>query len=111
MWLLIFIFMVVQSALRNRQTPEQQRKETTQIILNQVGIMLDYFKKTCGDYPTTKQGLDALKVKPADLNCPTYEPIRQDYILKDAWSHPLRYTSDGKHYRLEASHGLSKESS
>jgi hypothetical protein len=80
--------------------------------IDTISFVLRDFKNGCGRYPTTEEGLKALLWLPKDLKCPSFEEWTdaryKPYLLKDGWEIPLRYTSDGKNYLIEASHGISK---
>jgi hypothetical protein len=95
----IFLF----SIRPHRQGPS----ENTVIQLKQVDGVLEAFHRLCDIYPSTEQGLSALIEKPTSLYCPKYDSLLpRNAVLKDFWNEPLKYSSDGKKYRVEASHGL-----
>jgi hypothetical protein len=88
-------------------TPE----EMTEIRFNYTVSGLKEFKNMCGRYPLTEEGLDSLNKKPKNIQCQNYEKIFvRPYPDFDGWNITFRYISDGKSYRIEASHGLSKVS-
>jgi len=66
----------------------------TQIAL--LGSALDEFRLDTGRYPTTEEGLEALRVKPEGL-----EAWDGPYLPKpppmDAWGKPYQYKSPGDH--------------
>jgi Type II secretion system (T2SS), protein G len=72
---------------------------------------LEHFKKICGRYPTTEEGLSAFSKVPQNLKCrglqgKTY--IDTSVLLPkktDGYGQPIKYTSDGTTYRVQASHG------
>ena len=39
---------------------DQARVDGTKIQIRQLGVILDDFRRVCGRYPTTEEGLDAL---------------------------------------------------
>jgi Type II secretion system (T2SS), protein G len=80
----------------------------------QLGIIfsdLEAFRKACGRYPTTEEGLSALSNIPQKLTCRLHQG--QSYIDKSVWitnktdsyGQPIKYNSDGTTYRVQASHG------
>jgi general secretion pathway protein G len=57
---------------------------------------LGTYKLDTGTFPTTEQGLDALRVKPADMNQWNGPYMPQD-IPKDPWGHEYVYKYPGEH--------------
>ena len=57
---------------------------------------LGTYKLDTGLFPTTEQGLQALRVKPADVN-QWNGPYMPKDIPKDAWSHDFVYRFPGEH--------------
>jgi general secretion pathway protein G len=71
----------------------------TQIRL--LGGILDDFRRACGFYPTTDQGLDALVKKPsAGRECKNYDPegYVKGKVPKDGFDNEFGYESDGNKY-------------
>jgi general secretion pathway protein G len=72
----------------------KQKAAKAQIEL--FGTALDSFRLDAGRYPTTSEGLQALRVKPAGV-----ENWKGPYLPKeiplDPWGHPYRYRSPGEH--------------
>ncbi len=79
--------------------------------IDRISVVLKDFKNECGRYPTTEEGLKVLLWIPKDLKCPSFEEWTdaryKPYLLKDGWEIPFRYSSDGRTYHIEASHGIS----
>jgi hypothetical protein len=89
------------------------REEATMQRFNMIVPPLEDFKHDCGRYPTTEEGFRALMHGTKGPPCPEFEwswAGDKPEIFEDGWKMPLRYSSDGKGYRIEASHGLSKVS-
>lgn len=64
-------------------------------------ILTDYRRK-CGRYPTTDQGLDALVNNPGE-SCRRYPPngfIKDGKIPMDPWDNEFYYESDGRKYTI-----------
>jgi len=57
---------------------------------------LGAYKLDTGTFPTTEQGLQALRVKPADVNQWAGPYMPQD-IPKDPWGHDYQYKFPGDH--------------
>ena len=77
--------------------------QQTKIQFKQVSQQLEMYNSTCGNYPTTEQGLQALVQDPGKDVCPNWgpEPYLKD-IPKDAWKKPLIYESDGSSFVLKS---------
>ena len=82
---------------------DESRVSTTKIQMKQLMTVLDDFRRVCGFYPTTDQGLDALVHAPQGKECKGYDP--EGFVKKvphDAWDNDFTYTSDGNHYILKS---------
>ncbi|MFN8370857.1 MAG: type II secretion system major pseudopilin GspG [Bacteriovoracaceae bacterium] len=77
---------------------------SAKIQMNNLAERLKDFKRHCGNYPTTEQGLDALVEKPAGgTECPRYAPggyIEGGKVPQDPWDHDFYYESDGKDFNI-----------
>ncbi len=80
--------------------------DATKTQIRQLGVILDDFRRECGFYPSTEQGMDALVQKPtAGRECKNYDPegyIKGKKVPKDAWSNDFIYTSDGNKYEIKS---------
>ena len=79
--------------------------DATKIQIKQLGVILDDFKRECGFYPTTDQGLDALINKPAGRECKNYDPegyLKGKKLPKDGFGNDFIYESDGNKYMLKS---------
>jgi general secretion pathway protein G len=84
---------------------DQSRVDGTKIQIRQLGVVLDDFRRVCGRYPTTVEGLDALIKAPQSLNCKNYDPegfLKERKIPEDAWGRPFLYESDGNKYVVKS---------
>jgi general secretion pathway protein G len=93
---------------------DQSRVDGTKIQIRQLGVVLDDFRRVCGRYPTTAEGLDALIKAPQSLNCKNYDPegfLKDRKIPEDAWGRPFLYESDGNKYILKSLGSSGKEES
>ncbi|MFZ9595086.1 MAG: type II secretion system major pseudopilin GspG [Bdellovibrionia bacterium] len=80
---------------------DEARVTSTKIQIKQLATILADFRRVCGFYPTTEQGLDALVKKPAGRDCKNYDP--QGFVNKvpqDAWSRDFIYESDGNKFKI-----------
>lgn len=77
---------------------------STKIQMSSLDGRLKEFKRKCGFYPTTEQGLEALVTKPTGgRECKDYPPngfIEDNQIPKDPWDHDFVYESDGKTFNI-----------
>lgn len=82
---------------------EGNKTATVTQIRNLGTILLDY-KRKCGLYPTSDQGLDALIEKPTGgKECKRYPSngfIEGGKVPKDAWDQDFFYESDGRKYTI-----------
>jgi general secretion pathway protein G len=64
---------------------------------------LDEYRRICGMYPTTEQGLSALAAAPTSGRlCKNYgEPIIRR-VPKDAWDNDFIYSSDGQKFEIKS---------
>lgn len=79
----------------------KQKVNATKIQIKQLGVILDDFRRECGFYPTSEQGLDALVAKPGGRDCKNYMPggyIKDGKVPKDGFGNDFGYQSDGNKY-------------
>jgi general secretion pathway protein G len=84
---------------------DESRISGTKIQIRQLGVVLDDFRRVCGRYPTSNEGLEALIKAPAGLNCKNYDPegfLKEKKIPEDAWNRPFLYESDGNKYIIKS---------
>lgn len=86
--------------------------KSTRIQMSAVSQRLKEFRRKCGYYPTTDQGLEALVSKPTSgRECRDYPPsgfIDGDEVPRDPWDEDFVYTSDGKKFEI-SSYGQDRE--
>ncbi|MBI2378597.1 MAG: type II secretion system major pseudopilin GspG [Deltaproteobacteria bacterium] len=70
---------------------DQARIDTTKIQLQEIAKSLDIYKVKFNKYPTTQEGLPALKNPPKDG-----KPI-MEVIKKDGWENDFIYVCPGQH--------------
>jgi general secretion pathway protein G len=58
---------------------------------------LDLYKIDIGRYPTTQEGLSALKAKPPTADNWNGPYVKNTTSLNDPWGHPYNYVSPGRH--------------
>ena len=84
---------------------DESKVSSTKIQIRNLGLALDDFRRVCGFYPTTDQGLDALIKAPTGRECKGYDTegfVRGGKIPKDAWNDDFIYTSDGSKYVIKS---------
>ena len=59
------------------------------------GVALEQFKAENGFYPTSKDGLNVLVVKPTNASTNWHQLL--DKVYPDHWGHPYLYVFPGKH--------------
>jgi len=78
--------------------------ESTKIQMSSLADRLKEFRRHCGSYPTTEQGLNALIEKPAGgRDCKRYNPggyIEGGQLPKDPWDEDFIYESDGRKFNM-----------
>lgn len=84
---------------------QEGKVQTAKIQVKSIGDRLKEFRRDCGFFPTTDQGLDALLNKPegGGRECKRYSPtgyIDGGKIPVDPWDGEYIYESDGKAYTI-----------
>ncbi len=77
---------------------------SAKIQMNNLQARLQDFRRRCGFYPTTDQGLESLVSKPTSgRECRNYPPdgfIEGGRIPLDPWDNPYVYESDGREFNI-----------
>ncbi len=84
---------------------EEAKVSTTKNQIRQLMTVLDDFKRVCGYYPSTDQGLDALAHAPQGRECKNYPAegfISGGHIPKDGWNNDFLYESDGNKFVIRS---------
>ncbi len=80
------------------------RVKSARIQMNSFKARLQEFRRKCGAYPTSDQGLESLISKPSTgRECKNYPPngfIEGDSIPLDPWDNDYVYQSDGKTFDI-----------
>jgi general secretion pathway protein G len=86
------------------QSLEEGRVSSAKIQIGKLGEILRDYRRKCGGYPLTEQGLDALVAKPSGgKECKKYPPngfIESGKVPVDPWENDFEYESDGKRYEI-----------
>jgi len=98
----LLVVMVIIGLLAGIVAPQyftQLGKSNAKVAKAQIesfGQALDQYRLDVGGYPTTEQGLNALRAAPADL--PRWQgPYLKRDIPADPWGRAYLYTSPGQH--------------
>jgi len=75
---------------------DKARKTAARAQINAFMTALGSYKLDTGGYPTTEQGLQALRAKPENVNG-WQGPYTDKEIDNDPWGHPYLYRFPGEH--------------
>ena len=89
----LFVALVAPNVLKHG---DQARITAAKSQIQNFQTALGSYKLDTGTYPTAEQGLQALRVKPADLN-QWAGPYMPKDIPKDPWGHDYVYKYPGEH--------------
>jgi general secretion pathway protein G len=98
--LLVLVILVVLASLAVVAYGPIKRRADINSAKSQIGLFgtpLEMYQITVGIYPTTAQGLAALRTRPADLANPAKwdGPYLSSPIPLDPWGNPYRYSYPG----------------
>ncbi|MEA9357928.1 type II secretion system major pseudopilin GspG [Bacteriovorax sp. PP10] len=89
---------------RFMDTLNEGQVKSTKIQMNGLDARLKEFRRKCGFYPTTEQGLESLMTKPTGgRECKDYPAngfIDGESVPKDPWDNDFIYESDGKTFNI-----------
>ena len=77
--------------------------KSTKIQIGNLGKILKEYRRKCGMYPTTEQGLDALVSAPTSgKECKSYPPtgFLDGKIPRDPWDEEFIYESTGRDFTI-----------
>ena len=100
--LLVLVILVVIASLAVTAYGPIQRQANEKAARAQIGVFesaLGLFQVNIGDYPTTDQGLEALREAPSDLADPDKwaGPYLSKNVPADPWGQPYQYEYPGTH--------------
>ncbi len=98
--LLVLVILVVLASLAVMAYGPVQRRANIDAARSQIGLFqtpLDMYQLSIGVYPTTGQGLDALRSPPPDLANPAKwdGPYLDSPVPLDPWGFPYQYACPG----------------
>lgn len=82
---------------------QEGNQKAARIQIGNMGKVLKEYRRKCGMYPTTDQGLDALVTKPTGgRECRKYPPngFLDGKIPMDPWDTEFVYESDGRKFTI-----------
>jgi general secretion pathway protein G len=91
--LAMFATLVGQRLFRN---VERARQTTTKTQITEFETVLDLFRLDVGRYPTSEEGLQALRVQPAGVENWDGPYLRKE-VPMDQWGRPYVYRYPGQH--------------
>jgi general secretion pathway protein G len=89
----MFATIVGQRLFRN---VEKARQTTAKAQIGEFESVLDAYRLDVGRYPTTEEGLQALRVRPGNVERWDGPYLRKD-VPPDPWNRPYVYRSPGQH--------------
>ena len=89
----LFVALVAPNVLKHSDTA---RVTAARAQIHNFNTALGSYKLDTGTFPTTEQGLQALRVKPNDVN-QWAGPYMPQEIPDDPWGHPYVYKYPGEH--------------
>jgi general secretion pathway protein G len=89
----LFATLVGQRLFRN---VEKARQVAAKSQISEFEAVLDTYKLDIGRYPSTEEGLQALRTRPGNLQNWDGPYLRKDVPL-DPWGHPYVYRFPGQH--------------
>ncbi len=75
----------------------EAKQKTAKAQIELFGTALDSFRLDTGRYPTTSEGLQALRTQPSDVNKYWKGPYLPKEVPLDPWGNPYQYRSPGTH--------------
>jgi len=100
--LLVLVILAILGSLAALSYQAISRRANKKAAEGQIGLFetpLEMYQMAIGTFPTTTQGLDALRTAPGDLPNPAKwdGPFLNKPIPLDPWNNPYQYVSPGTH--------------
>jgi general secretion pathway protein G len=100
--LLVLVILVILASFAVMQFTGIRKRANLQAAKTQVGLCksaLQMYDMSVGNYPTTAQGLPALRVRPQDLPDPSKwdGPYLDSDVPRDPWGNFFQYACPGTH--------------
>jgi general secretion pathway protein G len=98
------VFLMFSLSLPIMKNPREARIASAKIQMKELMKILEEYKKGCGQYPTTEQGLQALVHQPTvGPLCNRHDPdgfIKK--VPRDPWDQEFKYSNEGKTVELRS---------
>ena len=82
---------------------EDGKKQAAGIQINSLKTGLKEFRRKCGFYPSSEDGLNALVEPPSGRECRNYPPegfLEDGVVPLDPWDYDFQYSSDGRTFEI-----------
>ncbi len=73
------------------------KTDSARLQIEDLGAAIDLYYLEVGDYPTTRQGLQALVEAPSGVTNWNGPYLKKKTLPMDPWGHAFRYRSPGEH--------------
>jgi general secretion pathway protein G len=102
--LLVLVILAILGSLAALSYDAINRRANKKAAESQIGLFktpLQMYQMAIGSFPTTTQGLEALRSAPGDLpNSSKWDgPYLDSAVPMDSWGNPYQYVSPGEHNR------------
>lgn len=103
--IVVIILAILAAAVIPRLTGRTQQAKVSraQSDLETISLALDLYAIDNGFFPSTSQGLQALRIRPSSPPVPTNwrGPYLKKSLPKDPWGNPYKYVSPGIHNKVD----------
>jgi hypothetical protein len=103
--ILLFAAFVSVVGINTNHVNPRGKEDSTLMEMKQLAHVIDGYKEVCEKYPTTEQGFSVIDFKPKVTCLKEGQLGSSTQTFPDGWGQPLKYSSDGTHYRIESPHG------
>ncbi len=79
------------------------KTKVARVQIEDLAAALDMYKLDVGRYPSSEQGLEALVIKPGDVNRWNGPYLRKTNVPTDPWSQAYQYKYPGEHGSFDLS--------
>lgn len=73
------------------------KSKTAALQIEELGAALDLYRLEVGQYPSTREGLDALIERPSGVSLWNGPYLKKKVIRADPWGNPYQYRAPGEH--------------
>lgn len=112
----ILVVLVILGLLASLVGPQVFRQlassktKTAALQIEELGAALDLYRLEVGQYPSTREGLDALIERPSGVSLWNGPYLKKKVIREDPWGNPYQYRAPGEHGEYDLfSYGADKK--